>query len=247
MELPDTNGLALCHLFRADPMLTTIPVLFVTGENSTELEVAALEAGAVDFLTKPLRPEVVRARVATQLALRKQTELLRSMVNLDGLTGVFNRRYFDTLLEQEIARHRRNDGVLAVALIDVDFFKNYNDALGHQQGDACLKTIAQALRAALRRPGESFSRYGGEEFGVIAPEIGLAAASQMGIRLLKKISDLALPHPASAISNIVTVSIGIAVGVPSNISNGHDFIGLADRALYAAKQSGRNRYITMQA
>lgn len=247
MELPDTNGLALCHLFRADPMLTTIPVLFVTGENSTELEVAALEAGAVDFLTKPLRPEVVRARVATQLALRKQTELLRSMVNLDGLTGVFNRRYFDTLLEQEIARHRRNDGVLAVALIDVDFFKNYNDALGHQQGDACLKTIAQALRAALRRPGESFSRYGGEEFGVIAPEIGLAAASQMGIRLLKKISDLALPHPESATSNIVTVSIGIAVGVPSNISNGHEFIGLADRALYAAKQSGRNRYITMQA
>ena len=246
MELPDTNGLALFYLFKADPMLTNIPVLFVTGGDSTELEVAVLEAGAVDYLTKPLHPQIVRARVCTQLALKKQTELLREMVNLDGLTGVFNRRYFDMTLEQEIARQRRTGGYLSVAMVDVDHFKNYNDSLGHQQGDTCLRTIAQALRTAMRRPGETLTRYGGEEFGVIAPDVGLQDATYLGNWMLDKINELALPHPSSNTAEIVTVSIGIAIGVPTAEHNAHHFIAVADRALYAAKQAGRNRHIVMQ-
>ena len=246
MELPDINGLALFYLFKADPMLTNIPVLFVTGEDSTELEVAVLEAGAVDYLTKPLRPQIVRARVCTQLALKKQTERLREMVNLDGLTGVFNRRYFDMTLEQEVARQRRTGGYLSVAMVDVDHFKNYNDSLGHQQGDACLRTIAQALRAAMRRPRETLTRYGGEEFGVIAPDVGLQAAAHFGNWMLDKINELALPHPSSNTAEIVTVSIGIAIGIPTAECNAHHFIAVADRALYAAKQAGRNRHIVMQ-
>lgn len=246
MELPDTNGLALFYLLKADPMLTNIPVLFVTGGDSTELEVTVLEAGAMDYLTKPLRPQIVRARVSTQLALRKQTEQLRAMVNFDGLTGVFNRRYFDIALEQEIERQRRTGGYLSVAMVDVDYFKNYNDTLGHQQGDACLRTIAHALRAAMRHPGETLTRYGGEEFGVIAPDVGLQDAIHWGNRIQEKINELALPHPASTTGGIVTVSIGIASGVPTAELNAHHFVAVADKALYAAKQSGRNRHIVMQ-
>ncbi|MES2164263.1 MAG: diguanylate cyclase [Pseudomonadota bacterium] len=246
MELPDTNGLALFYLFKADPMLSDIPVLFVTGGDSTELEVTVLEAGAVDYLTKPLRPLVVRARVSTQLALRKQTELLREMVNRDGLTGVFNRRYFDMALEQEVARQRRTGGYLSVAMVDVDHFKNYNDSLGHQQGDTCLRTIAQALQAAMRRPGEILTRYGGEEFSVVAPNVGLPDAAQLGIWIQDKINKLALPHPASTTSEIVTVSIGIATGIPTAEHNAERFIAVADRALYTAKQAGRNRHVMIQ-
>jgi diguanylate cyclase (GGDEF)-like protein len=246
MELPDTNGLALFYLFKADPMLTNIPVLFVTGGDSTELEVAVLEAGAVDYLTKPLRPQIVRARVSTQLALKKQTERLRDMVNLDGLTGVFNRRYFDMALEQEIARQRRTGGYLSVAMVDVDHFKNYNDSLGHQQGDTCLRTIAQALEAAMRRPGENLTRYGGEEFGVIAPNVDSHDATKLGNWMQGKISALALPHPASMTGKTVTISIGIASGVPTAELNAHHFVAVADRALYAAKQAGRNRTTVLQ-
>jgi len=245
MELPDTNGLALFYLFKADPMLTDIPVLFVTGGDSTELEVTVLEAGAADYLTKPLRPQVVRARVGTQLALRKQTELLREMANRDGLTGVFNRRYFDMTLEQEVVRQRRTGGYLSVAMVDVDHFKNYNDSLGHQLGDACLRTIAQALQAAIRRPGEILTRYGGEEFSVIAPNVDLHNATQWGNWMQGKIGELGLPHPSSTTSRIVTASIGIASGVPTTELNAHHFVAIADKALYAAKQAGRNRHIVM--
>ena len=133
-----------------------------------------------------------------------------------------------------------------LSIVDVDHFKNYNDTLGHQEGDACLRTIAHALRAAMRRPGEILTRYGGEEFGAIASDVKLQDAIQWGNRIQDKINELALPHPASTTGGIVTVSIGIASGVPTAELNAHHFVAVADKALYTAKQSGRNRHIVMQ-
>lgn len=240
MEMPDMDGLAVCRKMKETSELKAIPVLFMTGGGEVAAELAALDAGAADFLGKPLHPLVVRARISSQLASRSQTLQLLQLVNIDGLTGVSNRRHFDSVLAQEVARQRRSSAPLVVALLDVDCFKAYNDSLGHQKGDECLKAVAQLLSSSLRRPAELFARYGGEEFGVIAPGVEHADAVKLGEWMLSKVKTLALPHPASPVSSVVTVSIGIACGVPSGQVGAKEFLGVADRALYAAKLGGRN-------
>jgi diguanylate cyclase (GGDEF)-like protein len=240
VSLPDINGFDVCRQIKAGPDTALLPILFVTAGNNETAELQALQAGAVDFIAKPLQPAIVRARVQTHLALRKQTILLQALVQLDGLTGIFNRRHFDAQLLREVARHRRQDQSLALAMIDVDHFKLLNDTLGHQEGDDCLRKIAAALKAAARRPGETLARYGGEEFAIILPASGSAEAERYGLWIRERIGELQLPHPASASAAHVTVSVGLAHGVPAP---GHDaaaFVACADQAMYAAKAAGRN-------
>lgn len=241
MQLPDMDGLAVCRQLKSEPLLADIPVLFVTAGDTEDAEVAALECGAVDFLGKPLRPQVVRARVSTHLALNRQTKILRQIADVDGLTGIYNRRYFDTVLAEEVARQRRFGGELSVAMIDVDHFKAYNDLLGHQQGDQCLRQVAQALAASMRRPGEVLARYGGEEFVMVAPGVGKRDAATVAEWLRMTVAGLALPHLSSSTGPHVTISVGIASCAPGAPCVGAHLLELADGALYAAKQAGRNR------
>lgn len=241
LYMPELSGLELCKAIKAEPSLAETAVIVVTSASSEYTEVEVLEAGAVDFITKPLRPPVVRARVNTQLLLAEQRRELKELADRDGLTQVGNRRYLETHLNKEIRRHLRQHQPLAVALIDVDHFKPYNDHYGHVDGDRVLKTVANAINAGARRPGECVARYGGEEFATVLPNTNAAGAHKYGQWLCEQIRALKIPHAYSETSSVVTVSVGIAAIEPGTNTTAEDYFTAADEALYRAKHGGRNR------
>ncbi len=239
--MPDMDGLEVCRRLKADPATADIPVIFVTAQSSPDEETQALDAGGVDFISKPVTPAVVRARVKTHLTLKAQGDLLRSLVFIDGLTGVANRRHFDDALTDEWRRCRRNGVPLALILIDIDYFKRYNDYYGHQAGDICLQAVASSLKAAFGRSHDLIARYGGEEFVCLMPESNRAGARAKAEALRKRVEQLAIPHADSPGSPFVTLSLGVAVLIPDDQAAPADLVRSADLALYAAKQDGRNR------
>lgn len=243
VEMPGMNGYEVCRQLKADAATRNCSVIIVTSHSSVDHEVAALEAGAADFITKPLNAPLVRARVKTQLLVKKQADELYRQVEQDGLTGIYNRRYFDQQYAQEWRRHQRQRSPLGLALIDVDFFKAYNDHYGHQQGDECLRQVAKGLHSALRRPGETVARYGGEEFAVILPYTELGEAQKIGLWLCESIRDLQLPHAQSEVAAHVSISVGLASCVPDGRSLPTSLLSDADDALYKAKANGRNRAV----
>lgn len=234
VQMPGMDGHELCAELKADALLRAIPVIFVTAHDRPEDETRALDAGAADFITKPFNPTVVRARVRTQLTLKAQADLLRELAFIDGLTGVHNRRHFDDRFMAETRRAQRTRSALAVVLADVDHFKRYNDALGHLAGDDCLRRVAAALRACLKRPTDLLARYGGEEFVSLLPDTDLAGAIGVAQLMEDTVRALALPHPG--VEGWVTISLGVSAGV-----QGAGLLEAADRALYLAKAAGRGR------
>lgn len=173
--------------------------------------------------------------------LRKANERLKNLVDIDGLTGISNRRHFDHVLDEEWRRARRREYPLALLMVDIDFFKAYNDSLGHVKGDETLREVAQTLSMHARRPGDLVARYGGEEFSVILPALDAGEAVAIAENLCHRIRELAIPHPDSDIATVVTVSIGVAVQTPHNHYERGDLLKQADDALYLAKKRGRNR------
>jgi len=200
-----------------------------------------LDEGAADFISKPFHEKVVKARVRTQLTLKFQADRLRSLAMIDGLTGVANRREFDGTLARQWAHHLRTGGSLAVIMLDVDRFKQFNDRYGHQAGDACLVAIGAALKITFRRPLDAVARYGGEEFACILPNTSLEGAHHKALELEREIRSLGIPHEASDVASVVTASIGVAAMSPSAASSHALLVAEADRMLYAAKSAGRGR------
>jgi diguanylate cyclase (GGDEF)-like protein len=160
------------------------------------------------------------------------------------LTGVANRRHFDMAIDKETRRAKRNGGALSVLMIDIDSFKSYNDHYGHQQGDACLIQVASTLAAMVQRPGDLLARYGGEEFAAILPETDAAQALQLAEAIRAKIRALAIGHAHAGAIQHITVCIGIASQNIAHPVDSGELIGAADRALYLAKNNGRNRVMT---
>lgn len=173
--------------------------------------------------------------------LQEHKEILSRMSYVDGLTTIANRRRFDECIATEWNRDKRDRRPLALLLLDLDFFKQYNDQYGHSAGDECLRKVAQALVKSVNRAGDLVARYGGEEFAILLPETELAGAMQVGTKVQTNIRNLAIVHEYSRIAPIVTVSIGAAVMVPNEQCGFQDLIEAADRQLYAAKESGRNQ------
>lgn len=239
--MPLMDGFEVCSQLKANEATRNIPVIFVTAHTDAAQETHGLNLGAVDFIAKPVNPAVVRARVKTQLTLKFQSDLLRRLVFLDGLTGVFNRRYFDQQLDVEWARASRSHAPLSVIMIDVDHFKRYNDHYGHQAGDDCLREIALALKSGLKRPGDLVARYGGEEFACILPDTAYDDAMVLARELEHKVRDQRMPHAASSVDEVVTVSVGLATRTVDSRGDAQALLGLADAQLYDAKQSGRGR------
>ncbi len=240
VQMPGMDGYELCAQLKADALLNTIAVIFVTSNNRPEDETRALEAGAADFITKPFNPVVVRARVRAQLTIKLQADLLREMAFIDGLTGVHNRRHFDERLDIEMQRAIRSRAQLAVVLADVDFFKRYNDAYGHLAGDDCLRKVARTLGACLRRPGDVLARYGGEEFACVLPDTDLAGALGVAEGMEAAVRALQMPHAKSDVMPVVTLSLGVAVTI-SGRGDVPGLLSLADEQLYKAKAQGRGR------
>ena len=185
----------------------------------------------------------VSGAVEREKRLLDHAESLRARSYVDGLTGIANRRYFDVALDRELRRAQRVKGELSLLLIDIDSFKAYNDHFGHQQGDACLSTVAQALAAKLKRPADVAARYGGEEFAAILPDTSLEQARLHANAIREHVAGLALPHAPAAHWPMVTLSIGVASFDRERLHEVPALIEAADKALYAAKRGGRNRVV----
>lgn len=260
VEMPDADGFCVCESIRGDASFEDVPILFVTSHGDVEIETRALSAGAIDFIPKPPHPPVVRARVRNYLALKQRTDELRRLSTVDGLTGVANRRAFDAALDLEWRRACRTGDPLSLLMIDVDFFKRFNDTYGHQAGDRCLSAVAGVLAATARRPGELAARYGGEEFVVLLPACDEANAVRLAEAMRMGVEHLMIPHSASEVAETVSISIGVANIVAVCRASGHrptsapcrsgraactlgpaDLVKAADEALYRAKATGRNR------
>jgi diguanylate cyclase (GGDEF)-like protein len=238
--MAEMDGYEVYRRLQANEDTRKIPVIFITAMNAEEEETRGLAMGAVDYITKPFRLPIVRARVRTHLELKRKTDMLESLSYRDGLTGVFNRRQFDVVIESEWKRALRFGDPLSVILIDIDSFKPYNDNYGHLFGDECLKVVALALSSTLRRSTDFFARYGGEEFVVVLPKTPLDKALIVAESIRCTVLDLRIEHAYSVVAPYVTVSLGVASTIPSRAIDHRQLLGAADNALYRAKEAGRN-------
>jgi diguanylate cyclase (GGDEF)-like protein len=235
------DGLEVCTRLKADEATRDIPVIFVTAQSDAASEEHGLDVGAVDFISKPINPKIVRARVRTHLTLKRQSDLLREWVYVDGLTNVCNRRFFEERLAAEWARAVRQDAPLSVVMIDVDYFKRYNDHHGHPAGDACLRRLAAEFKACLKRPTDLVARYGGEEFVCLLPDTDLAGALNLAGQIGERVRAAAIPHERSAIGPVVTVSLGVGCRPSGVMADARGLLVLADEQLYRAKAQGRDQ------
>ena len=239
--MPGVDGHEVCRRLKADGATCDIPVIFVTAHSDEAAETLGLALGAVDFISKPINPAIVRARVRTHLTLKAQSDLLRQWVYIDGLTGVHNRRHFDERLAAEWGRAVRHGTPLSVLLLDVDFFKRYNDHYGHQAGDDCLRQLATTLKSCVKRPGDLVARYGGEEFVCLLPDTNLQGALELAQQLGDAVAALKLPHAVSDVAAVVTVSAGACTKRDKAVGSAAALLREADAQLYIAKSRGRNQ------
>jgi diguanylate cyclase (GGDEF)-like protein len=249
--MPVMDGFTFCQQFQTLPGSERTPVLMITGLDDQASVDQAFEVGAVDYVTKPIHWPVLRQRIRRVLreaqlsqALEQSNQELQRLAIQDGLTKVANRRRFDEYLQQEWRRLSREGSPLALILGDVDFFKAYNDAYGHQAGDCCLQFVAKAFSLAARRPGDLVARYGGEEFAVILPNTPVQGAVQLTKKIQNHLSTFQIPHAHSQVSDYVTLSLGVSGLIPSAGTTPEALIKAADQALYEAKAKGRNQVVT---
>ncbi|MBF0160065.1 MAG: diguanylate cyclase [Magnetococcales bacterium] len=243
VTMPGMNGYEVCRAIKDNRVTKDIPIIFITGNSGTEDETRCFEAGAVDYVAKPFRPTVVLARIKNHMELKRRGDMLERLAILDGLTGIPNRRRFDHVISYEWERSLRYQHVLTLIMMDIDFFKLYNDHYGHAGGDTCLKKVAGAISAAMPRTIDLAARYGGEEFACILPETSGKGALAVAERILARVRDLQIPHAQSRVADHVTVSIGVTTMVPNMGQSFPDLIKRADEALYQAKHDGRNRVV----
>ena len=241
--MPGMDGHEVCRRLKAEPLTEEIPVIFVTAMNDERDETEGLDLGAIDYITKPLSPPIVQARVRNHLELKRRGDLLKRISLTDGLTGIANRRRFDEALEREWRRCRRHQAPLSLVLMDIDHFKAYNDRYGHLAGDDTLCRVAEALAAAVGRPGDLAARYGGEEFVCLLPETDREGAALIARHLADAVRALDLPHEGNGAGR-VTISLGVASRVPMEGEAPTTLVGAADQALYRAKEEGRDRVVT---
>ena len=262
VAMPEIDGIEACRYIKEDENLCDIPVVMVTALDEIKLLEVALDKGALDYITKPFNKVELLARIRTALRLKKEVdhrrqhereliELTEALKNankglkelsyLDGLTSVANRRYFDEQINKEWKSKKRHNTPLSLILIDIDFFKAYNDKYGHLAGDDCLRKVAQNLKSTISRPNDFVARYGGEEFAIILPETDMKGAKKVAEDLRLNI-ELMKVKLVSGIDKFLTVSLGLAsYGADLHPNNIEEMIEAADKALYQAKKEGKNR------
>ncbi|HAT48774.1 MAG: diguanylate cyclase [Nitrospirae bacterium] len=265
MELSPPGGLAACRIIKESNHLKDIPIIILIGDQGVDSLASAFAFGAIDYVRKPVEKMDLLTRVHSGLRLKEEidirkareqellevtkklasaNQILRRMAFLDGLTGIANRRFFDEIFQKEWRRAARSQSTIALILIDIDFFKLFNDIYGHQAGDECLKQVAKTLEASLKRPGDHAIRYGGEEFAVIlAEETNLEGTLKVAENLRINVATLEIPHLGNPAHGHVTISVGVALVQPEDGTLPQSLVMHADKALYEAKHQGRNRVI----
>jgi len=239
--MPEMDGFKVCEKLKTIPETKNIPIIFVTAKITEEDEMRGFELGAIDYITKPIRYAILNARVRTHLELKDKTDRLIHFSTIDDLTGIANHRHFITVFEQSWNHAIRAKESVALMMIDVDFFKRFNDRYGHLRGDDCLSTVASCLVEAMNRSTDFVARYGGEEFVCVLPSTEIGGALAIAEELRKKVENLEVKNQDSAISEFVTISIGVSALVPERGQRIEHIIEKADTALYQAKKDGRNR------
>ncbi|MHB8961846.1 MAG: GGDEF domain-containing response regulator [Saccharofermentanales bacterium] len=239
--MPDMDGYTVCKKLKESAQTRNIPVIFITGKVSEEDEIYGFTIGAVDYITKPFSPVVVKARVNTHAELKRHRDYLEDISYLDGLTGIPNRRKFNEYLNYTCSFATIESVPVSVILIDIDNFKAFNDYYGHQEGDSCLTLIAQALSEEIKNKTDLAARFGGEEFAFILPNKTLETALEFAERLRQGVERLRIPHAHSTASDVVSISLGVTSQIPHESCTCADLVKKADEALYRSKQNGRNR------
>ncbi len=241
--MPDLDGYEVLKRLKEDARTSSICVVFITGLDAPEAEERGLVEGASDYVTKPFHPTVVKARVALHMQVVRQRRMLETLANIDGLTELPNRRQFDAVFAAEWARATRTGQPLSVALLDVDFFKRYNDSYGHAMGDHALQLVARTLRKRVQRPADLAARYGGEEFIVVMPDTPIEGAMELAEKLRIGVEGLGVPHKRSSAAICLTVTIGVACTAADPVLAPEALLQKADERLYRAKKAGRNRVV----
>jgi len=265
---PGTDAIQTCRLIKATPHLTDIPILVVSARSESEALESAFSAGALDYIEKPVNRVELLARVGSLLQLKSETDArkareqellevkreleetnqeLRRLSSLDGLTGVANRRQLGETLEREWRRGARDSVSMALIMMDIDRFKEFNDRHGHACGDEILRQVAGLLRDVVRRPADLAARYGGDEFAVLLPATEIAGARILAEKLLAGAAELRVPIQEDGSSPKVTLSIGAAAAHHSlRPATAESLLAAADAALYRAKRGGRNRAVIVK-
>jgi diguanylate cyclase (GGDEF)-like protein len=237
IDMPAPDGFEVCRRLMAEPKTMQIPVVFLTGDASTEQKIRGLELGATDYITKPFEPAELRARIRSTLRTKYLMDLLSRKALVDGLTGLWNRVYFESRLTAEIACCRTSRRPYSCLMVDLDRFKELNDQYGHLFGDEVLRGIGHLL-GDICRGDDVACRYGGEEFVVLACNTSCDQAALLAERIRSAIERQVFLHKGEPVQ--VTCSIGVA---DLRCSPPPSVVELADKALYRAKNDGRNRVV----
>ena len=261
LVMPDIDGLMMVRYFRVNKSTAKIPIIVLSTKEEASIKSEAFKLGANDYMVKLPdkiemiariryhsqayiaqleRDEVFSALEESKSKLAEANLALQKLSSLDGLTGIANRRSFDEILQKEWNRAMRNKKSIGLIMLDIDFFKLYNDHYGHQGGDDCLKKVANVIQTALHRETDFLARYGGEEFSAILPDTDLAGSVKVAEEMRLSISDLRLEHAKSKISDSVSVSLGVSAMLPLPGTDPEVLIVAADQALYRANEGGRD-------
>ena len=246
IEMPDINGYDVCKRIKNNETIKNIPIIFITGRTSQEDEEYGLNLGAIDYITKPFNKAIVKLRIKNYLNLKIKNDMLEKLSMYDGLTNIRNRRFFDETFEKTFSEIKRDKKSLAVLMIDIDFFKPYNDNYGHGQGDETSRTIAKALEKTIKRASDFVARYGGEEFVILLKDINKDGVEAVANNLLNAVRELKITHEFSKIENYVTVSIGASFYNSSSDITKLELLLKADETLYNVKNSGRNNFAILE-
>jgi diguanylate cyclase (GGDEF)-like protein len=243
LHMPGLDGFEALTLLKDNKLTVNIPVIVISGSDEVDAKVAGLELGAIDYVCKPFDFAELRARVRSAMRISHLMRLLSQRAQIDGLTGLWNRQYFDERLADELAHRDRAERPLTLCLCDLDHFKSLNDSFGHAAGDAALQGFARLVSDRLRRH-DIACRYGGEEFGLILRD----TSAPQAVAVLERIrADLAAKRWPRHPDHRLTASFGVFDGEGAGALAPQQWIEAADQALYAAKQAGRNRIMIADA
>lgn len=239
--MPGMSGFEVLAELKNSERTRDVPIIFITAKDSSRDEERGLHLGAVDYITRPFNDAIVKLRVETHLKIIERMRSAERLGMIDELTEIPNRRGFDRQLETEWKRAIRDRTPISLLMIDIDGFKLFNDSYGHAHGDAALKTVAQVIARALQRPADYAARWGGEEFAVLLPRTDMDGAATIANRIHADIGAAAVP--CSDGETRIAVSIGVNSEAPESGAEPDEFVSKADKALYCAKESGRNKVV----